>query len=1326
MMSARYITRRLVGLVALFVSVAWLVCAGSASAEGLAPWWGVSSAARPSELEGSPGSDEVYELTVSASGGSMVLVSSEPGGVKLVPWNASAEVLQEALEELYPEAETLPNVVVPARRVGVSGGPGDEGGTKPYVIRFPGQSVKSLSAVGAFLTGTGASAALVEKQAGVDSEDQVVVSAQNLGDAATSGRVVISDVLPAGLEAVSISSHGGGTGRSVREFPVCVVKSLTCVFGEGSGAPGLNVLPPFEELEVRIGVVPKAGAKAGEVNVASVSGGGALSGRTDSHVLRTGEPRKFGIEEARFVPENAGGSFATQAGSHPFQVTGSVTFNSQTADRKGNPRAVALAKSVVSELPVGVIGNPTPFAQCTDAQFAAQAATEEGGAEVPISNECPAASAIGVATVTINEPNAEGLDTATTPIFNMVPRPGEPARFGLKAAGIFPAFLDASVRTGSDYGVTVTAEDITQIAWLLKAKLTFWGVPGDPRHDHQRGWECLESFGSCPETKPSSPPPFLAMPTSCGQPFRTMFRSSSWGSSAAPAERGEPVSYTLPEAVDGCNHLPFTPSIKVTPDGTAGSSPSGLAVDVHVPQNAILNSESLAESDLQGLTVALPEGVAVNPAGGDGLGACGENLAGFTGVSEGKLAFTPTLPTPLEPGKNFCPDDSKIGTVDIASPLLPAGQHVKGAVYIATQNQNPFGSLIAMYIIAEDPISGVVVKQSGEVHLTETGQIVTTFNDVPQLAFEDAELHFFGGERAPLTTPAHCGTYTTSAAFVPWSGNESTSSSSSFNITTGPSGTPCPGAALPFSPTLAAGTTNIQAGALTSLTTTLGREDGQQDLQSVQIHMPPGLSGLLTSVKLCPEAQANEGTCGPESLIGETTVSAGVGSDPVTVTGGKVYITEKYAGAPFGLSIVNPVKAGPFDLENTPNQHPACDCLVVRAKIEIDPQTTALTVTTDPSGPHAIPHIIEGIPVQIKHVNVTINRPDFTFNPTNCDPLKITSTITSIEGAAQNLSLPFQVTNCATLGFKPSFKVSTSGATSKSTGASLKVNVIAPSQGPQAAATASQPAKQQEANIKSVKVSLPIQLPSRLKPTIQNACPEAVFNVNPAECQAKAPDSLVGMAIAHTPILDNPLVGPAYLVSHGGLAFPNIEIVLQGEGIVVDLVGNINIKKSITTSEFKAVPDAPISTFELNLPEGPHSALAAPGGNLCGQKLIMPTEIVGQNGAVENQQTRIEVEGCSNALVVKSKKLGKAGKTLSLKVEVPAAGKLVASGKGVGSVSKSSSGREFVSMNLTLSKKDAAKVAKHEKVKVKVKLAFTPTKGKKLSKSFAATYKAKK
>jgi hypothetical protein len=367
--------------------------------------------------------------------------------------------------------------------------------------------------------------------------------------------------------------------------------------------------------------------------------------------------------------------------------------------------------------------------------------------------------------------------------------------------------------------------------------------------------------------------------------------------------------------------------------------------------------------------------------------------------------------------------------------------------------------------------------------------------------------------------------------------------------------------------------------------------------------MPPGLLGTLASVKLCPEAQADAGTCGSESLIGHTIVSVGVGGDPYTVTGGQVFITEGYEGAPYGLSIVNPAKAGPFDLGK----------VVVRAKIAVDPTTAVLTITTDTSGPYAIPHILDGIPLQIQHVNVSIDREGFTFNPTDCGRLEIVGSLQSDQEAVSAISVPFQVTNCAALAFKPKLTAKTAGKTSRAKGASLAVRLTYPA-GPF------------DANIARVKVDLPKQLPSRLT-TLQKACPAATFQANPAACPAA---SIVGHAVARTPVLPVPLTGPAYFVSHGGEAFPDLVIVLQGYGTTVHLVGTTFIDKAgITSSTFKTIPDVPVGTFELTLPQGKYSALAS-NGNLCAtSKLVMPTSFVAQNGTVIHTSTPITPTGCA-------------------------------------------------------------------------------------------------
>ncbi len=472
------------------------------------------------------------------------------------------------------------------------------------------------------------------------------------------------------------------------------------------------------------------------------------------------------------------------------------------------------------------------------------------------------------------------------------------------------------------------------------------------------------------------------------------------------------------------------------------------------------------------------------------------------------------------------------------------------------------------------------------------------------------------------------------------------------------------------------GALNVNAGEFSPFTATMSRLSGEQNLQSLEVHLPPGLSGVLSNIELCPEPQANLGECGPNSLIGETTVSVGVGGDPFSVEGGKFYLTGPYNGsggctvgttgcAPFGITFEVPAKAGPYDFAKTARNHPPCDCVLVRAKIEVNPLTAAITITSNPPGtPDSIPTSIEGIPLEIQHVNAITTRSNFQFNPTNCAKMEVTGTIHSSEGAADTIGVPFQVTNCRSLSFTPKFTVSTQAKTSKANGASLTTKVEEP---PGALTT--------QTNIAKVKVELPLQLPSRLT-TLQKACTSKQFEANPAACPS---ESKIGYAVVRTPLIPVPLSGPAIFVSHGNESFPSLTMVLQGYGITIDLVGTTFISKSgVTSTTFKTVPDQPFNTFELTLPEGKYSALAA-NGNLCaptttktvrkkvtvrvkGHKktvtrkvketetttLQMPTEFVAQNGAEIHQDTPISVTGCAKTVVKKMvKKKKKAGSAKS-------------------------------------------------------------------------------
>jgi hypothetical protein len=989
---------------------------------------------------------------------------------------------------------------------------------------------------------------------------------------------------------------------------------------------------------------------------------------TASMVFAPSAMAGFGLQSFEFSAVNQNGSPDVQAGSHPYELT--TSFVGSPLKEEGPELFVqeGSLKDVRVELPPGFVGNPEATPRCAYQEF-----TQVAGAA-----SCPNDTAVGVETTYVRQRRAGRFLSISSPVYNMAPSPGIPAEFGFKAKTVVPILLDASVRTGGDYGLTITVPNINEAVDIYGSTVTIWGVPADPSHDSLRG-KCLEedeeggirtTYKSTGEECPVNVPvkPFLTNPTSCGVPRTATLSVDSW------EEPGNltSASVTLPP-LSGCEKLDFSPSLTVTSDGTAGSTPTGLNVHLHIPQEATVNPTGLAEADVKDTKVTLPAGVQLSPSAADGLLACSQAQIGLENAN-----------------KPSCPEASKVATVTIKTPLLR--DPLEGEVYLAApQNfvgplENPFGSLIALYLVAEDPTAGVLVKVAGQtIPDPVTGQLTTTFENTPQLPFSDLELHFFGTARAPLSTPALCGAYTTQTSIAPWSGTLPVSPSSNFQITSGPAGVPCSDPA-PFAPGFQAGTTNLQAGAFTPFTLTMTRPDGDQTLGRVSIHMPPGLLGTLSNVKLCGEAQANAGTCGEESLIGHTIVSAGLGNDPYTVTGGKVYITTAYGGGQYGLSIVNPATAGPFVLdEGRP--------IIVRASISVDPHTAALTVVSGP-----LPTILDGIPLQIQRVNVTVERPGgFTFNPTNCNPMAITGTLSSSEGASAAVSSAFQVTNCARLGFAPKFAVSTSGKTSKANGASLAVKLAYPA-GPN------------YANIAKVKVDLPKQLPSRLT-TLQKACVAAVFEANPAGCPAA---SIVGHAKAVTPVLSVPLEGPAYFVSHGGEAFPSLIIVLQGYGTTVYLVGTTFISKAgITSSTFKTVPDVPVGTFELTLPEGKFSALAA-NGNLCTSKLAMPTAFVAQNGAEIHQTTPVEVEGCSGALSIVSSKVKK--RTLTVSVYVPGAGKVTVGGKGVSSGSKNDSGRE--ALTFTLKQKKAGKL------ETEIKLTFTPSKGKKQTKEVRASFRS--
>ncbi|MGN6373595.1 MAG: hypothetical protein ACTHM1_11515 [Solirubrobacteraceae bacterium] len=938
----------------------------------------------------------------------------------------------------------------------------------------------------------------------------------------------------------------------------------------------------------------------------------------------------------------------TQAGGHPDSLTTVIEFeteNVNTGEAVEPQRKVPTRdpKDILVDLPAGLLGNPTATPRCRLVQVVNRSTL----------GKCPASTQVGIAVFHLN--HGEGLEG---PIVNVTPEAGQSAEFGFETNHEL-TFLATGhvVHNGAGYGLSVDTNGIPMTE-LTGVETTFWGTPADPSHDPERGllcfrinppsepWRCNvgeTQTGGEPSTIP--PVPFLTMPADCAADSETAtVHADSW------QEPGQFESATVTTSLPGptgCDLLQFEPEINVKPDTFLADEPVGLGVDLTVPQ--VEKQGVSATPELRDATVTLPLGMSVSPGIVDGIRAC--EATGPEGIDI--PTGTNAIGEPLNPGEvgegeergvngepvlapGHCPDASKVGTAEATSPLLP--EPVKGSVFLArpgcggagqspcTEQDVSDGNLYKLYLelggrgaLAN---SGVNVKVRLNTHVDPaTGQLTAVATENAELPFSELKIHLNGGPRAALDNPASCGPATTTAHFTSWSASGVTpegvfmpgvpdvTSSPFFNVEG------CATSA-PLHPTFLAGTVSPDAAQFSAFTLNIGRQDREQYVKGVQVHTPPGLLGMLSHVPLCRETEANAGSCPEASKIGTTRVASGAGSHPFEVEG-DMYLTGPHDGSPFGLSVVTNVVAGPFNLGK----------VVVRGRIDVDRHDSSLTVTTDESGPYALPQIVFGVPLRLQRISVNVDRSGFMFNPTNCKTQQITASISGTQGAVSTVSSPFTAARCRILQFKPKFSVSTNGHTSRKLGASLDAKLSYP-----------KGAMGSDANIARVKVSLPKQLPSYL-PTLQKACIASTFESNPAACPAA---SVVGVAQSTTPVLPVKLEGPVYFVSHGGEEFPSLIVVLQGDGVRVDLTGSTFIKKGITTSTFKTVPDVPVNSFELSLPQGGNHALAA-NANLCkaARKLVMPTEFVAQNGTVIRHKTVIRVGGCGKHRAAKKPKAPK-------------------------------------------------------------------------------------
>ena len=821
-----------------------------------------------------------------------------------------------------------------------------------------------------------------------EGEGVIFVTASNVGDGEANveaEHITLIDRLPAGVEVIAAQAQSRGTtrysnpteGASCTKAPIVAPTPVVCTF--------VKDLAPYEEVDMKLYVKTHFPAPSEPRNKISVTGAEAPGEAAEPTLAVNGAPTSFGVESLEVTPENEEFEPDTEAGSHPFQL--STTFNLNQAFEgggQGSPTAPDLVKNLNFKLPPGLLGNandlgnPNAVQQCPEIAF--------GALEADDTNDCPEDTAVGVAAVTYNDPKVDiGYATNVVPVFNLVPAPGEPARFGFEVVHV-PVVLDTSIRTGGDYGATVSVHDASQAVQLLDSRVTFWGTPGDARHDEARGWECLGKGAwvkgfvpakPCTPAGISQPTPFLLLPTSCG-PLRTTVEGVAWDNAPLPTTAYESPSGS---GLTGCGSLEFNPSIETTPATSAASTPTGMTVGVTMPQPGTLESEGKAEADISSTTLELPNGLTASASSATGLETCSPEALGFTGAGGksfeelrdetanpagelgelGTQGFTPA-------GAN-CPDAAKLGTVEIKSALLE--KNLKGSVYLGAQDTDPFASPLALYIVAEEERSKVLVKLAGEVKMNPaTGQLTSVFKHTPQAPFETLKLHLFNTERATEATPAFCGEYTSHATFTTEAAPSlETHRSSSFQITSGPGGSACPGATLPFSPGFQAGVTNSQAAQLHALHAD-DRKARRAAIATVDRHAAAARSGREDRRGHTVPRPASDRSAADAQLD-----AAAVRPRKPDRSHHEQLRARRRAGhaarqaVPHAGARRRAVRAAGLDRSESRAVQPRL--VNVRSRINVDPNTAAVTVKTV----KPIPTILDGVPVQLKSINVTVDRP---------------------------------------------------------------------------------------------------------------------------------------------------------------------------------------------------------------------------------------------------------------------------------------------------------------------------------------------------------------
>jgi hypothetical protein len=1010
----------------------------------------------------------------------------------------------------------------------------------------------------------------------------------NVGSASTTGPITFTDVLPDQILATVALNRDIKSGTS----PPCEIdgQAVTC---EVTGA-----LAPGEWAQVLIGVEVPADASGIAVNQASVIGGGAGEVRQT-----TNTPIGEGLPAFDFLPGPTGlslnaadaeGRPASAAGSHPYGLTVELGFPSAkfsgAAGGTGNLYNPAHPKDLKVTLPRGMVVNPNGAgARCTEAQLETGEREAQGG--------CPIASQVGVV-YALSEVNS--VYPELSPLFEMVPPPGVAAEFGTNIAG-FGIFvhLMGGVNSAGEYELLT---DLTNLPTreknpILTIQTQLWGNPSDESHDAMRGG-CNSGVKICPTERRDAP--FLTMPGSCRTELSASAIVASWEDPVTKIARSaalEDPATGLPTSTDGCNAIEFEPQVAAKPTTNLSDAPTGLDFNLHLRQTTKM--EELATASFKDVRVTFPPGMVVNPSGANGLGAC-------TPAQFGLASSVGQLPVRTDANPANCPDDAKIGSVEVSTPLLD--HPLPGALYTAQPYQNPFGSLLAIYLAVHDPQTGVVSKLAGKVEADPvTGQLTTIFNDNPELPIEDVKLRVFGGPRAALKTPLACGQHAIASDVTPWSAPEGATEHpiDSFQTSIAASGSgvcPASEAQAPHHPSFTAGTVAPQAGAYSPFVLKLSREDGTQRLAGIEATLPKGLVARLAGIPYCSEAQiaaakAREApsqgalekaspSCPAASEVGTVNVGAGAGPLPFYAQG-HVYLAGPYKGAPLSFVIVTPAVAGPFDL----------GAVVVRTALHLDPETAEVRAVSD-----SLPTILEGVPLDVRSVAVRVDRSNFTLNPTNCDPKSVLGSAVSATGQSAPLSERFQVGGCKGLKFAPKLALSLKGGTKRTKHPALRAVLTYPKKGAYANAARAQVTLPHSEFLDQAHIGT---ICTRVQFAAQQ-CPRA---------------SVYGFARAFTPLLEKPVEGPVYLRSSSH-ELPDLVLALRGQ-IDAAAVARIDTGKGGgIRSTFEAIPDVPLSKVVLEM-QGGKKGLFVNSENICKKPQRAIVDFSAQNGKIHNTKPLI-------------------------------------------------------------------------------------------------------